>query len=362
MSNKKTSIGGQALLEGIMMRGPEKTAMTVRNASGVMITEEWETNTKVPKFWKIPFFRGIYNMVISLSTGYKCLMKSADIALEDITNEEKETDKANDPSEHPAVYEDAAERSEPETTSEEVPVTEEPEITIAQEEKAEESSEKKKKEKTDKGASTLTTVTMIVSVIIAVAVMIGLFILLPSFLGKLIFGENTDGVSSLGRSIFEGVFKIILLVLYMWAISFMKDIRRTFMYHGAEHKTIFCYENGLELTVDNVRPQKRFHPRCGTSFLILMMLVSIFIGFFIRVTNPFLRTAIKLLLLPLTIGIGYELIKLAGRHDNWFTRIISAPGLLLQRLTVFEPEDSMIECAIESMKRVIPEDSEKDNW
>ena len=142
----------------------------------------------------------------------------------------------------------------------------------------------------------------------------------------------------------------------------MKDIKRTFMYHGAEHKTIFCYEKGLPLTVENVRAQRRFHPRCGTSFLILMLLVSIFIGFFIRIDHVVLRTAIKFALLPITVGIGYELIKFAGRHDNIITKIISAPGVWLQHITTKEPTDDMIECAIAAMNEVIPEDSEKDNW
>jgi uncharacterized protein YqhQ len=157
--------------------------------------------------------------------------------------------------------------------------------------------------------------------------------------------------------------KVFILVGYMKVVTLMKDIRRTFMYHGAEHKTIFCYEHGLELTVENVRGERRFHPRCGTSFLILMVLVNIVISMFIpaqlsdvRIVNILLRTLISLVIMPLIVGIGYELIKLAGRHDNWFTRIISAPGLLLQRLTVFEPDDDMIECAITAMKEVIPED------
>jgi uncharacterized protein YqhQ len=150
----------------------------------------------------------------------------------------------------------------------------------------------------------------------------------------------------------------------------MKDIRRTFMYHGAEHKCIFCYEAGLELTVDNVRMQRRFHPRCGTSFLVLMVLVSIIISFFIDPisialtgsTLPvLLRVSVKLLLLPLIVGMGYELIKLAGRHDNWFTRAISKPGVWFQHITVFEPTDDMIECAIAALKPVIPQDG-SDEW
>ena len=156
----------------------------------------------------------------------------------------------------------------------------------------------------------------------------------------------------------------------MGAISLMKDIRRTFMFHGAEHMTIFCYEAGLELTVENVREQRRFHPRCGTSFLILMVIVSIFISFLIdpiflltigKVPPALIRAAVKLLLLPLIVGVGYECIKLAGKYDNVFTKIISAPGVWLQHITVFKPTDDMIECAIAAMKEVIPEDN-SDNW
>jgi uncharacterized protein YqhQ len=178
--------------------------------------------------------------------------------------------------------------------------------------------------------------------------------------------------------VFEGVIKLILIIGYMALMTLMKDIKRTFQFHGAEHKTIFCYESGLELTVENVRKQRRFHPRCGTSFLILMIIVSIFIGFFITplyililgediiqsLGEPLMnviRSATKVLLIPLIVGIGYELIKLAGKHDNWFTRIISAPGVWLQHITVLEPDDSMIECAIAAMNEVIPED-DSDKW
>ena len=148
---------------------------------------------------------------------------------------------------------------------------------------------------------------------------------------------------------------------YVWATSLMKDIRRTYMYHGAEHKTIFCYEKGLPLTVENVRPQVRFHPRCGTSFMMLMLIVGIVVSMFIRVDNLVLRTGLKLLTFPVVVGVGYELIKLAGRADNLFTRVISAPGKWLQHITTREPDDSMIECAIAAMEKVIPEDG-SDNW
>ena len=215
---------------------------------------------------------------------------------------------------------------------------------------------------------------MIIASVLGIALAIGLFIMLPTF----IYGwiekavpflpfENA-ALNSLCKSFFEGIFKIAILVGYMALVTLMKDIRRTFQYHGAEHKTIFCYESGLELTVDNVRLQRRFHPRCGTSFLVLMLLVGMFVSFFI---DPLfmlaglyegagylaLRALVKLLLLPLIMGIGYELIKFAGRHDNILTRIFSAPGLWLQRVTVLEPTDDMIECAIAAFKEVIPDDN-----
>lgn len=211
---------------------------------------------------------------------------------------------------------------------------------------------------------------MAVAVVLAVALAVLLFFMAPTALYAWIssFGilkTDNAALNSLIKSVFEGLFKIIILVAYMALISLMKDIRRTFMYHGAEHKTIFCYEAGLELTVENVRKQRRFHPRCGTSFLILMLLVSIFVSFFIdpisiaisgAVLPTLWRTLVRLLLFPIVMGLGYELIKLAGKHDNWFTRIISFPGVLLQHITVFEPTDDMIECAIEAVTRVIPDD------
>ena len=161
---------------------------------------------------------------------------------------------------------------------------------------------------------------------------------------------------------FEGLLRIVLFVAYMLLVSLMKDMRRVFQYHGAEHKTIFCYEAGEELTVENVRKQSRFHPRCGTSFMILMLLVGMIVSMLIPDMNSVLRTVVKILTIPAVVGVGYELIKLAGRRDNLFTRIISAPGLWMQRLTTKEPDDSMIECAIAAMERVIPADPEADKW
>ena len=323
---RKTSIGGQALLEGIMMVGPKKSAMAVRNPEGQIVLEEWENKQpKNPKLRKIPVLRGVLNFITTMKLGYKALMRSAEIAMPEEMEEEKKPKK-----------------------------------------------EKKQKEgKKDKGDSVLMGVVMTIASVLGVALSVGLFIMLPTFIFDwcsrimpFLKSENA-ALSSLIKSVFEGFLKIAILVAYMALVSLMKDIRRTFQYHGAEHKTIFCYENGLELTVENVRKQRRFHPRCGTSFLILMLVVGIFVSFFIdplfialtgSIPHVAIRALLKLLLLPLMMGIGYELIKFAGRHQNAFTRFISAPGLWMQRITVLEPDDSMIECAIEAFVKVIPED------
>jgi uncharacterized protein YqhQ len=191
---------------------------------------------------------------------------------------------------------------------------------------------------------------------------IGLFIYLPSLLFSGIEMLVGEAISPY-RALFEGILKIAIFLGYMASVSLMKDIKRVFSYHGAEHKTIFCYEAGEELTVENVRRQRRFHPRCGTSFLILMLIVSIFVTLLLDFFFPWLkqylllRALIKLLLVPVICGLGYELIKIAGKYDNWITKIISFPGVLFQHITVLEPDDSMIECAIAAMKEVIPEDN-----
>ena len=341
---KKTSIGGQALMEGIMMRGPEKSAMAVRNAKGKIILETSE-NPKPLKVSKIPFLRGIFNMVSSLKIGYKYLMRSADIALADAEEADRE--------EKTAKEQVACETQE--TAPEEALESQE----LNTEEKATE----------EKKNSFATTMVMVLGVVLGTLLALGLFIALPAVLYSLLdmvvpadLTQKTIGMS-IFRSAFEAVFKIILLVLYMLAVSRMKDIRRVFMYHGAEHKTIFCYEAGLPLTVDNIRAQRRFHPRCGTSFLILVLLVSLFLGIFIPASIAlWLRILLKIALLPLTVGIGYELIKIAGKTDNAVTRFISAPGVWLQHITTVEPDDDMIECAIIAMNEVIPEDKTKDNW
>ena len=306
---KRTSIGGQALIEGIMMRGPEKTAMAVRNTkTKEIILEEYPTKGKDrAKFFKLPFIRGIFNMIDSLSFGYKCLMRSAELS----GIEDEEENKSKKPSKWDKVFE---------------------------------------------------ALLMPIATVLAVALALGLFVYLPMQIWKWITaGAPAIQQNYYARACFEGVMRIVLFVGYVWATSLMKDIRRTYQYHGAEHKTIFCYEAGLPLTVENVRPQVRFHPRCGTSFMVLMLIVGILVSMFIRVDNLLIRTLCKLATFPIVVGIGYELIKWAGRTDNILTRIISAPGKWLQHITTREPDDSMIECAIAAMNKVIPGDG-SDAW
>ena len=347
---RKTSIGGQALMEGIMMRGPKMTAMAVRNTKGEIVVEEFETTSaKRPAFCRWPIIRGILGYVDAMTLGYKCLMRSAELSgLEDVVEEKPKKKKGKKGSTEPVEADSAIE------TTEQAPV-------------------EKEEKKEDKMPAWVMALVSVVSVVLGFGLAIGLFMLVPTFLYGLVApfieGENVV-LNSIWKSSIEGVLKVVLLVGYMAAISLMKDIRRTYMYHGAEHKTIFCYEAGLPLTVENVRAQNRFHPRCGTSFLILMLLVSIFISFFIdpisaaisgEVLPLGLRALVKLALIPIIVGVGYELIKFAGRHDNTLTRIISMPGVWLQHLTVFEPDDAMIECAITAVERVIPNDG-SDNW
>ena len=351
---KKTSIGGQALIEGIMMRGPEMSAMAVRDPDGEIVLEKWQTQARFKaKFFKLPFIRGAFNFIDSMISGYKCLMRSAEIAgLEDEVEEKPKKGKKSKKVDE-AVVDSLAET---ETVQAEEAVTETTETEATQK------VEKNEKEN-KKSSGALMAVISVVSLVLGVVLSVGLFIYLPAQLYSWLSIPFPKLVGNrFLRSLFEGVLRIVIFIAYMALVSLMKDIRRTYMYHGAEHKTIFCYEKGLPLTVENVRAQSRFHPRCGTSFMILMLIVGVFLGMLIPATiHPILRTAIKLAMLPLTMGIGYELIRLAGRVDNVFTRVISAPGVWLQHLTTIEPDDSMIECAILAFKEVIPED-DKDNW
>ena len=200
-------------------------------------------------------------------------------------------------------------------------------------------------------------------ILMGFAMIIGTILPIALFLGapRLIVGVLPDGAPYFVRSLLEGVVRIILFLIFMWSISHMKDIERTFRYHGAEHKTIFCYEAGLPLTVENVRSMPRFHPRCGTSFMIVMMIIPILIFAFVQMDNVWLRMILRLILLPVVVGIAYECNRWAGRHDGVISRAIRWPGIQMQKLTVFEPDDSMIEVAIASMEKVIPPD-DSDTW
>ena len=378
---RKTSIGGQALMEGIMMRGPKTTAMAVRNPQGEIVLETFPTvGKKRPAICRWPIIRGVIGFVDSMTFGYKCLMGSAEISgLEELEAEmekEKADKKAAKKAEKAAKK--AAKNGETLPVAVEVPASEAvepaPEVVESAESPAEtvvtpsaETAETPAAEsapapaqKEKKESSAMMNLIMVISVLFAVAIMIGLFFVLPSFLYKDVMEAHIPNFPQNNRflqSLCTTSIRLILLVGYMSLMLLMKDIRRTFQFHGAEHKTIFCYEHGKELTVENIREERRFHPRCGTSFLVLMLLVSILIGFFIPATlNKWLLTAIKLAIMPLVMGIGYELIKFCGRHDNLLTRIIAAPGLWFQRITVLEPDDSMIECAIAAMKEAIPDD------
>ena len=363
-----------------MMRGPKESAMAVRNTEGEIVLEKWENKvSKKPKILKLPFVRGIFNFIDSMKEGYKSLMRSAEISgLEELEAEaerEKAAKKAAKKAKKAAkkgidVQEESAEikNESAEAEAGENNVAEE---MTAEEAGAEDKKEEPKNEEKKSGFGALMNVIMAVAMVLGVVLSVCLFIILPTYIYRgIVFlfpsmqPENA-ALASLVKSFFESFLRIVILVGYLALMTLMKDIRRTFMYHGAEHKTIFCYESGLELTVENVKTQRRFHPRCGTSFLILMLLVGMFISFLIdpisiaatgTIPPTWLRSIIKILLLPITMGVGYELIKLAGRHDNLFTRIISAPGMWLQRLTVLEPTDDMIECAITAFVEVIPED------
>ena len=348
----KTSIGGQALVEGIMMRGPKRSAMAVRNLQGEMVIEEWDTKYSARnKFCKLPVIRGVFGFIDSMSMGYKCLMRSAEISgLEELEAEEKRAKEEKKLQKLAKKQGRDVEELRAELEAKKAEETEKTESGAVDTSEA----QKEKKE-----SSVMMTVLGIVSGVFAVILMVGLFILLPTFIYEGLI-EKIPGFPVDNRylqSAFEGVLRVALLIGYMALMTLLKDIRRTFQFHGAEHKTIFCYEAGLELTVENVKKQKRFHPRCGTSFLMLMVLVSILVGFFIPPTiHKLLRIAIKILLIPVIMGIGYELIKLCGKYDNALTKAIAAPGKWFQRITVLEPDDGMIECAIAAINKVIPED------
>lgn len=325
---KKASIGGQALIEGIMMKSPEKTAIAVRTPEKNIDIEYMEEKHLKDKyaFFGLPIIRGGVNFVESMLQGYRALMISADKSgMTDLEEEETKKSKSTDEENTQAPS--------------------------------------GKDEKKDKN-NLLISVVMVVGCVLGVALSVFLFMYLPALVFDAIGWLVGSPLPLVVRPLFEGVLKIAIFVGYIALVSQTKDIKRVFMYHGAEHKSIFCFEKGLELTVENVKKQKRFHPRCGTSFMILMLIVGILTSFIIVTLFPnitklrVLWVAIKILLVPVICGLGYELIRICGKYDNWLTRIIAAPGMWVQRLTTKEPEDDMIEVAIASLKAVLPENEE----
>lgn len=304
-------------MEGVMMRGPHKTAISVRKPDGDIATKIDENSAKIrSKFFKLPIVRGCVNFVGSLVVGMKALMYSAEFI--DIEDDEEETESKFD------------------------------------------------KWLDDHFGDKVKDIVIYVSVAIAMVMSVGLFILLPTFLTRWLetgiqFLTGWGG-SNMFTSVVEGILRMLIFLGYMALISKMKDIQRVFEYHGAEHKTISCYEAGEELTVENVKKHTRFHPRCGTSFLLFVMIISILLFSLLPRTGVMMRMVMRLLLLPIVAGFSYEIIKLAGRSRNKCVRWLSKPGLWLQKLTTREPDASQIEVAISSMKPVIPENKEDDRW
>jgi len=303
----RTTIGGQAIIEGIMMLGPKKAAIVVNTPDGHQVKELQvkKVRDKYP-FLGLPFIRGIFNFFDSMRIGVGALMFSADFFPEDETK---------------GKFELWVEK-------------------------------KFTKEQADK-------ITMGIALALGIMFPIGIFILLPTLIAGLL-----DSVIGSGfiRNLLEGALRIGIFLLYLTLVTRLEEMRRVFSYHGAEHKSVYCYEAGEELTVENVRKFPRQHPRCGTSFLFVVMIISILVFSFVTWSNPMIRMVLRLALLPVVVGISYEINRLAGRYDNWFTRFLRAPGMWLQNLTTREPDDSMIEVAIDALKRVIPDEKNLDRW
>ena len=297
-----TSIGGQAIMEGIMMRGPEKTAVAVRLADG-SIHMKTQPTPKMNRWAKVPLIRGVVNFVSSMIQGTKVLMYSADV-LEENYPDEYEKDK----------------------------------FDIWMEEKF-------GKEKAWK-------VLMAFSVLIAIVLAVSIFMLLPTVVVGWL-SAVTDSIILLNLA--EGVVRMIIFIGYILLISKMKDIRTVFEYHGAEHKTIHCFENNLELTPENAQQFYTLHPRCGTSFLMFVMVIAVLAHALMGWPNVWIRIISRILVLPLIAGVSYEMLKWAGRSDNWIVKILSLPGIYLQKLTTKEPNEKQLEVAIAAMKAVLPE-------
>ncbi len=307
---KKTTIGGQALIEGIMMLGPDKSAIAIRKASGEidLKVEPLKTLRSRFKIFRIPFLRGIIGMFDSMRLGFSAINYSASFAIDEVEEE-------------PSKFERWLEAKI--------------------------------------GMKAVENILLGIAGVFGVVIPVVLFVFLPTLLAGLLDGVIGAGIL---RNLLEGIVRIIIFLAFMFSVSRMKDMQRVFSYHGAEHKTIFCYEAGEALTVENVKKFPKEHPRCGTSFLFSVMVVSILVFSVVQWSNPWIRMALRLALLPVVIGISFEVNRLIGRFDNWFTKLMRAPGVWFQGFTTFEPDDSMIEIAISALSAVIPEEEGKDNW
>ena len=295
-----TSIGGQAIMEGIMMRGPKRTAIAIRLPNGKIYMKTQPT-PQGSKWGRIPLIRGVINFVASLVYGTKVLMYSADV-LEANYPEEYEKDK----------------------------------FDIWVEEKL--------------GKEKAWNILMVLSVVLALVMSVGIFMLLPTVVVGWV-AHLTESVLLL--NLIEGLARILIFVLYIWLISMMKDIKTVFQYHGAEHKTIHCFENNLELTPENAQSFYTLHPRCGTSFMVFVMLIAVLVHAFMGWPNVWLRIITRILVLPVIAGLSYELLKWAGRSDNWLVKLLSLPGIYLQKLTTKEPTLDQLEVAIAAVKAVL---------
>ena len=305
----RTSIGGQALIEGILMRGPKRQAIVCRTAEGLVekVDELKLIKDRYP-ILGVPFIRGCAIFLDSMVKGMQALTYSASLVPLEQQGEPDKLDK---------------------WIEDHFPADKAQKLIIG------------------------------VAVVLGIALSVLLFIFLPALIVSWVKALTQSYVV---RNLSEGLVRVVILISYMKLVSGMGDVKRLFSYHGAEHKTIFCYEHGKELTVENVRPESRFHPRCGTSFLLVVVLVSILVNSVVRVSNTFARVGCHLLLLPVVVGISYEINRWCGAHDNRLSAILSAPGKWLQRITTNEPDDSMIECAIRAMELVIPEEKGSDEW
>lgn len=297
------TVGGQAVLEGVMMKSKDKIALSVRDADGKIKSEVKTSKPLAEKYkiFKLPLIRGIGGFIESMMLSFSTLNRSAEM----LGIEEDE---------EPSKFEKWLEKT---------------------------------------FGKSLVAVASVIGGVLGVLLSVGLFIYLPKLISDFVMvGESPNPIL---KSLLQGIVRILIFIAYIAIVSLMPDIKRTFMYHGAEHKSIFCHEKGKELTVENVRSELRFHPRCGTSFLFVMMIIGIFISAFYANVSGLLYTVLKIVTLPIVIGIGYEFIRYAGKHDNLFVKICSAPGLWMQRLTTAEPDDGMIEVAINSLKLALPD-------